>query len=679
MKKILLVGEHPFSMTGNGNMMSAILTQIDFQKFKIACFVAHEVSPAVIDIFTPLPFKIIPAKNGNDEWGQEKLLEILEKTELDAVVLIGIDIWRYALIWNRLIQIRDRKKFRLAAIFPYDLRTIRDDWIYFIKSLDLPYVYSQYGFRKLRKVLPQIRYFRPPLNNCDLFQPLIGLKPEIRSQHFPTLNQKTLLFGFIGQNQFRKEPQKLVKAFLEAKKKNPNIALYLHTELQDGVYNLQQYAADCGAGPNDILAKRPGIKVPPHEMARIYNALDCLINCSMQEGLSWTVIEAMLCGIPVIASDTTAHIELVKGVGQLVPCNEVTYLPLFTASGTAFVESRGCRVEDISEAILTVSVSARLRKKMSERGLKKAQDWLEGVSDFNETLDEILKPKPKQKKIERVLFVQHSSAGDVLMSTQCFKGIKERHPDLELDYMTQEQYIDIIKENPYISKILPWDPELIKQYAVVYNPHGEKILPGGWNNLDVKLADLYPYFCRVQPDKMFIKQIKPRRVKLPEEYIVVHTTGGQPEYRTYRHMDFALKGLEIPKVQIGGADDLLSQTVDLDLRGKLSFRESAWVMARAKAAVVVDSFVSHLAGALGTPAVVIFGPAPARVVGPKGDPKKLIFLEPNKLEVCPILSNCWGKPGKNKCLSPCINSISPILVRKALLSLIGKEYERDSN
>jgi ADP-heptose:LPS heptosyltransferase len=86
--------------------------------------------------------------------------------------------------------------------------------------------------------------------------------------------------------------------------------------------------------------------------------------------------------------------------------------------------------------------------------------------------------------------------------------------------------------------------------------------------------------------------------------------------------------------------------------------------------VVIDSFLSHLAGALNTPAVVLFGPAPARVTGPKGNPEKLIFLEPNKLDVCPIMTNCWGKAGETQCDSPCINTINPLVVAKALKELL---------
>jgi ADP-heptose:LPS heptosyltransferase len=187
---------------------------------------------------------------------------------------------------------------------------------------------------------------------------------------------------------------------------------------------------------------------------------------------------------------------------------------------------------------------------------------------------------------------------------------------------------------------------------------------------------MYPYFCKVDPDAMFIEPVKPD-FELPDEYIVAHTTGGHQQYRGYKHMDMALTNIGYPVIQVGGQDDIVCREAEVDLRGKLTWRQTAWVMKNAKCAVVIDSYPSHLAGALGTPVVVIYGPAPARVTGPRGDESKIINLEPNKLDVCPNLTNCWGDPGGKQCTSPCINTVSPMKVRKAVKELLQREEARD--
>jgi ADP-heptose:LPS heptosyltransferase len=262
------------------------------------------------------------------------------------------------------------------------------------------------------------------------------------------------------------------------------------------------------------------------------------------------------------------------------------------------------------------------------------------------------------------------------MSTQCFRGIKEKHKNKKLVYMTQEKYMGVIEGNVHIDKIIPYDEKVIKQYSIVYNPHGQKILPGGFNNLDVTLYSMYPYFCKVKPEMPFISPVNPNELQIGtvnenEPYIVVNT-GGQSEYRRYTHMDMVIKGLDLKVYQLGCNDDPKCEGA-IDLRDKLSWRESAWVMMNAKAAVCVDSFCAHLAGAVHTPSVVLFGPAPARVTKPcylNND--ALICMESNKLDVCPIMSNCFGQAGKKVCTSPCINTISPFKVRESLNLLMEK-------
>jgi len=256
--------------------------------------------------------------------------------------------------------------------------------------------------------------------------------------------------------------------------------------------------------------------------------------------------------------------------------------------------------------------------------------------------------------------------------------------------MTQDKFFGILDRNPNVDKMLPWNPELRKAYQVVYNPHGEHILRGGFNNLDIKLADMYPYFCKVEPDDFFIhcedvmKKVSDLKTPLNDlkgiagnglPYIVVHTTGGDPQYRTYPHMGMVVKGLILPVVQIGSTSDLYCPGA-IDLRGCLSFTETAWVMKHAKAAIVIDSFPSHLAGAVGTPCIVLYGPAPARVVGPvhPNVPDTLWFdMEPNKLDVCPNMTNCHGT--NRNCQSPCIHSINPLLVRQNLISILSQVVE----
>jgi ADP-heptose:LPS heptosyltransferase/glycosyltransferase involved in cell wall biosynthesis len=686
-KKVLFVGEHPHGGTGCGNMLAAILSRVDREKYSIGCFCARNVDPSGT-LFKPFPFTVVNATTEADWWGHNRLLTLLQSVKLDILCFVGIDIWTYQSIWKHIVALRNAKGFKIVFIFPHDIQQVRMDWVDWIMDCDVPCVYSNYGYQALKDYVPHLRYFRPPLLNADVFKPLDRAK--VRKACFPTVPDDHVIFGFVGANQIRKSPERLIKAFVEAKKIDPKMTLYFHTEM-DGIHNIPQIATDFGARTGDLITKKPGI-YPAQKMADLYNSMDCLVNCSMQEGLSFTPLEAMLCGTPCILSDTTAQTELGIGVAEMVPCNDMAFLPMGTGSGGSQIEAKACRVADIRRALLKVAKDPDLRSKMATAGMARAKDWLEGVDNINDVLDSTSRIKPAAK-IPKVLFAQHSAAGDVLMTTQCFKGIKERHKGLPLVYMTQPGYQDIVTGNPYVDEIIDWKDRELGRYQVVYNPHGDHILHGGFNNLDVTLYSMYPYFCKVEADEMFVEPVYPEgkinpieaytnargdglafEIGLKQPYIVVHTTGGSKKYRSYPHMDLALKGIGLPIVQLGGPGDIRCKS-DLDLCGKLTFRESAWVMKHAKAAVVIDSFLSHLAGAVGTDVVVLYGPAPARVVQPKMQyGAKAIHIQPDMLAVCKHVTHCWGNIPQ--CQSPCIHSISPVRVRKALEELWGTEIQQ---
>jgi len=663
-KKVLLVGEHPNSFTGNGHMMAEMIRHIDRDKFDFSVFAG--TTGVIKNAFEPLDYPIIEGGyDDNDPFGGTSLVYVLSGLpDLDAVMFVGIDLWAYRLKFEEINNIRKSRKWKWVSLFPYDQIHIRQDWLDWLKYVDFPCVYSQYGYDLLKDHVKNLRYHRPYLYDSEMWECYPEEKRRAQRQKLFNMSGKDdFIFGFFGNNQVRKDPQRLIHAFFRLKQERnltKNIVLYLHTTIIGGWYNIEQYIRDCGSKLGDIFIMKQGFRYDTKTMVDVYNSVDCYITPSLQEGLNWTVVESMLCGTPVIASDTTAHRELIAdGAGIPIPCTDLAFTPVECEKGSSWVETRACNVTTMMDIMQNVVEDNELRIRLKDKGLSRGKEWLAGVSDINELLTEVTRKKFHiVSKKRKILFAQHSSAGDVLMTTQCFKGLKERHKGMPLVYMTQNKFRDIVINNPYIDEFVDWDEDLFTEYDVFYNPHGNRILPGGFNSLDNTLYSLYPYFCKVKADKMFIDCVKPS-ITLPDQYIVVHTTGGDPTYRTYPHMDVVIKLLGLPAVQIGGPIDRACNLATLDLRGELSFRETAYVMKHAKAAVVIDSFPSHLAGCLGTPAVVLYGPAPARVVRPRDDNNVIVNIEPNRLDVCVSLTACWGRSERGACNKPCINTINP--------------------
>ena len=84
----------------------------------------------------------------------------------------------------------------------------------------------------------------------------------------------------------------------------------IHAEGLDGIVRLIGYRTD---------------------LERVVPAVDLVVSCSKREGMPLNIIEAMLCGKPVVASHNRGHDELVRdGVtGRLLPFGDV---PAFAAA-----------------------------------------------------------------------------------------------------------------------------------------------------------------------------------------------------------------------------------------------------------------------------------------------------------------------------------------------------------
>lgn len=705
-ERVLFVGEHPFSFSGNGNMFNALLRQINIDKYEICCFITGEADPMMYDAFDGFGgVSFIPARNGSDIWGIQHLIRFLQHQKISKMVTIGVDIWRFAPMMNELYNVLKEKNITWISIMPYDSASIIDDWVTWMGAVDCPYVYSKYGYSQLKGKVRNINYFRPPLFAVESFFPRTKSQvQEFWQNHFRSFDPEGFVFGFVGRNQYRKEPNKVMEAYVRTCKYfegKRNVYLYLHTDLNaPGAFNLEQLGLQLGAKTGFVMSKQQNANYFPDHMPLIYNSIDCLVLPSLQEGLSWTVLEAMLCKTPVIASDSTAHKELLKGCKTLVPMNDSSFVRTVTSKGpNSHIPCPAVSVDDLTKYMIKMVENRQYRESAAERGFKNAQEWLEGVGNINTILERATKAGPEVvvfEKEEAILFAQHSSAGDVLMTTKALKGLKERHSDLPLHYMTMPQYKDILVGNPYIDKIVDWDERLLKnKYKFVYNPHGDKILPGHWGrNSNSILSDFYWKILMVEKGDFFIDQKQPKLERIPcnstlytsitnnslasinifkeNNFCVVHTTGGDPEFRTYKYMKDVCRGLseKYMTVQLGGANDYPAGA-DLDLRGRLTFNETAWVMARASLAVTVDSFISHLAGMYGVNQVCLFGSGNANVVKPDQVRGVLKCLSPDYISVCPGLGPCSASV--RTCPVKCTGTHSPQDILNAI-SEIEEEF-----
>jgi heptosyltransferase III len=100
--------------------------------------------------------------------------------------------------------------------------------------------------------------------------------------------------------------------------------------------------------------------------------------------------------------------------------------------------------------------------------------------------------------------------------------------------------------------------------------------------------------------------------------------------------------------------------------GTLTLKELAALTARARLFVGVDSAPMHIAAAVGTPTVALFGPSGDRQWGPWGVPARVIVSDRHPCRPCGI-DGCGG--GK---VSDCLQTISSARVLQAVVELLAE-------
>ena len=155
----------------------------------------------------------------------------------------------------------------------------------------------------------------------------------INSIEIPTnfITDNTFVIGSVGRMAKVKDYLSLVHAFLLLIKKTPQAKDYLRLLIVgDGEARAECIALLRQAGVEN-LAWLPGERADISELMQLF---DVFVLPSLAEGISNTILEAMSCGLPVIATNVGGNVELIidSQTGKLIPSSNPAAL------ATAIVE-----------------------------------------------------------------------------------------------------------------------------------------------------------------------------------------------------------------------------------------------------------------------------------------------------------------------------------------------------
>ncbi|MCQ9205354.1 MAG: glycosyltransferase family 4 protein [Omnitrophica bacterium] len=163
------------------------------------------------------------------------------------------------------------------------------------------------------------------------------------------INSKYILF--VGGPSENKNVSGLLKGYkIFRENSSQNHKLVLVGKKSWGYSKIIEEAKDLGLERDIIVTGY----VSDEDLVYIYNGADLLVHPSLYEGFGFPPLEAMACGVPVVASDVSSIPEVVGDAAILIdPYN----------------------TEDLAQVIIKVIDDSSLRQELTKKGLQRAKDF----------------------------------------------------------------------------------------------------------------------------------------------------------------------------------------------------------------------------------------------------------------------------------------------------------------
>lgn len=460
-----------------------------------------------------------------------------------------------------------------------------------------PYFYSwaKFAADKMRERGPDYAHVKHIYGATDVnnFSPLSASERLALRKRFG-IDPQTTIIGYTFRNQLRKEALQLLVAIADIKRENPktNLKLHLHTSWSETAagWDFPKWMKELGLAKEDVLctyvcrhcggwyvgayegedhdcpicgSKKTMVTaninhgVPGHEMKYVYGVRDATISPSTSGGLEYELVNTLLCGLPLAATDYASghdfcehpfvspikwHFRGEAGTSFMKATNDVESIKAFMRRVTSMSDREKARIAEQGRdwAVKTFSIetigakweslfdslppkdwsSINLTAKPKNPNfpmptIADDQQWVtslynnilmvnpdpDGLKHWLNTLkqgtsreqvygyfvkvatEDNAKAQPPQdfwsfldhkNGRKRAIFVIKESIGDCIMVSALFRSFHEQYPGHDLYVATEPKHFEVFAGNPYIHRLLPYQPQMEQELLMTGAGSGEE-------------------------------------------------------------------------------------------------------------------------------------------------------------------------------------------------------------
>jgi glycosyltransferase involved in cell wall biosynthesis len=328
--KILTISDHPLSPSGVGTqtkyMIEALLKTGKFQVFSLAGAIKHnDYSPTKVEGYGD-DWVIQPV----DGYGNQEAIRSLIRTQKPDMLWFMTDPRFWEWLWEMENEIR--------PLMPMVYYHVWDNYPApkynkkFYDSNDYVACISKVTHDIVKQTTQDVESsYVPHAVDSNIFNLLEDQdkRKELREKYFGSDDKFVIMWN--NRNAKRKQTGTLIHwygSFLKQldEKEADKCVLLMHTDPNDPYgQDINAILSDFNLNEGQVLISTD--KVPPHNLAAMYNISDVTVNISDAEGFGLGTLESLSCGTPIVVNMTGGLQEQVTdgeewfGVG-IEPCSK---------------------------------------------------------------------------------------------------------------------------------------------------------------------------------------------------------------------------------------------------------------------------------------------------------------------------------------------------------------------